>query len=797
MPESPLGTAAIETRAQELGRALLDAAEDYRPGPAERIEDWLLTTAVADERFRSRLLRYMDVLASLDFDASGAEAKRLAQEYFGATDFPGLPRALRWLLRIARDEHLPARLVGESARRSAEVFARRFITAPGEDSIREAISYLGEHHRTPSFDILGEAVLSEAEARAYLEAYLSLIGRLARDPAAGQRTTGDIPALQISLKLSSLTAHFSPVDPAGTVERVRGPLEAIAAAAREAGAGLAVDLEQYSYRDLTWDAFRAVFARGQRHGDWLDAGIVLQGYLRDSETHAEEIIAFARERGTPFQVRLVKGAYWDYETMTAAANRWPTAVHTDKAVTDAQFERLTVRLIEASPAIRLAVASHNARAHAVAEAHAESAGLPPGAIEHQTLYRTAEGMSRALARLGWPARDYVPVGELLPGMAYLVRRVLENSSQAGFLLQSRSGATPEELLRPPPDRAPGNPGPAQEAGAFPREPAAEWHNAAFRERFERAIEETRKRWGERYRLRAAPDLLRAEETLDIFSPSHPSGPPLGHVDFAGPEALERAITTARTGQPAWAATPVEERARILRAAAELLRQQAEEFAAWAVHGGGRDRADAYAEVEEAIDYLEYYSAQAESLFGAFGDRIEPHGVVAVIPPWNFLLAIPCGMTVAALAAGNAVILKPAEQTPLIALRLVALLYESGVPQDALDLPRWTRGDDRARARRGPTRLDGRVHRLAGRRYVDARGSGERGTRGRRHEGARRRDGRQEPDPRLRRRRPRRGGGGHRALRLRPREPEVLVRLPRAHPAANLRAAARPADRGHA
>src|SRR5690606_25841229 len=139
--------------------------------------------------------------------------------------------------------------------RSAEVFARRFITPPGENSIREAIAYLGEHGRTPSFDLLGEAVLSEAEASAYLEAYLGLIERLSNDPSAGQRTAGDIPTLQISLKLSSLTSHFSPVDPSGTVERVRGPLEAIASAARRAGVGLAVDLEQYTYRDLTWDAF--------------------------------------------------------------------------------------------------------------------------------------------------------------------------------------------------------------------------------------------------------------------------------------------------------------------------------------------------------------------------------------------------------------------------------------------------------------------------------------------------------------------------------------------------------------
>jgi RHH-type proline utilization regulon transcriptional repressor/proline dehydrogenase/delta 1-pyrroline-5-carboxylate dehydrogenase len=200
----------IEARTQELGRALIDAAEDYHPGPAERIEDWLLTNAVADDRVRVRLLRYMDVLASLDHDRHGDEAKRLAREYFGG-DFPSLPRPLRWLLRIARDEHLPAPVVGESARRSAELFARRFITPPGADTVRKTTEYLAGHGRTPSFDLLGEAVLSEAEALSYVERYLAMIDQLGRDPAAGLRTVGDIASLQLSIKLSSLTSLFTPV----------------------------------------------------------------------------------------------------------------------------------------------------------------------------------------------------------------------------------------------------------------------------------------------------------------------------------------------------------------------------------------------------------------------------------------------------------------------------------------------------------------------------------------------------------------------------------------------------------
>ena len=671
----------LEARTQAIGLELIEAASAYRPGPSERMQDWLLTHAVADDRFRSRLLRYMDVLAALDYDASGREAKRLAREYFGDS-FPDLPVALRWLLRVARNDQLPSRVVGESARRSAELFARRFITRPGRETVQATTALLAKHGRTPSFDLLGEAVLSHIEAESYIERYLALIEELSADPAAGIHTEGGIPALQVSLKLSSLTPHFAALDAAGTFERVRPALERIAGAARDAGVGLAVDMEQFDSRDLTWEIFTRVFARGEPLGDWPDAGVVLQAYLVEADRHAEAMAAFARARGTPFQVRLVKGAYWDYETITARANRWPSPVFTEKRATDAQFERVLATLVGAHPALRLAVASHNARAHARAEALAEAAALPPRTIEHQTLFRTAEGMSRALADLGWSTRDYVPVGELLPGMAYLVRRVLENSSQAGFLLQSRAGTPPEELLRPPP-REPAPPTLPRTEDGFERASAARWFDAAFRARFEDALTATRARWGEHFALNAGGHPLPALETLEIRSPSHPAAEPVGTVELAGIEATHAAIEVARTGLEAWSGLGASGRARVLREAARLLEARAAEFTAWVVHEGGRDRADAWAEVDEAIDVLRYYAAQAERLFGALGERLAPRGVVAVIPPWNFPLAIPCGMTAGALAAGNTAVLKPAEQTPLVALHLVALLHEAGVPANAL------------------------------------------------------------------------------------------------------------------
>lgn len=672
----------VEERTQRLGSELLAEAGQYRPGAAERVQDWLLGLTAANERFRGRLLRYLDVLASADHDSSGSEAKRLAAEYFG-DEFPELPRGLRWLLRLARDERVPARVMGESSRRAAELFARRFITPPGADTIARTIRQLRDHGRYPSFDLLGEAVLSEREAEAYLARYLGLIAQLARDPATGEVTPGGVFALQVSLKLSSLTSHFSPVDPEGTIARVRPPLEAIVESADRAGVGVTVDMEQFEYRDLTWELFTRTFARGERFGAWAGAGIVLQAYLRQAEEQAEAYVDFAYARGVPFQVRLVKGAYWDYETIVAEAAGWTPPVFTRKAETDAAFEAVLARLVGSHPALHVAVGSHNARAHALAEALAEASGLPDRAVEHQTLFRTAEGTSRALAQLGWSARDYVPSGELLPGMAYLVRRVLENSSQAGILLAGRTGAAPEELLRAPLALDQTAASRRTPAGGFTRAPEARWFDPDFRDAFEAALASTRARWGERFALRAGDAGLSAAETVEVHSPSYPAGKPVGFAEFADARGARRAIEVAASGSPAWAATPVAERASILRRAADLLEERGHEFAAWIVHEGGRDRAGAWTEIEEAIDYLRYYAMQAEALFAGFGDRIAPRGVVGVIPPWNFPLAIPCGMTAAALACGNAAILKPAEQTPLLGHRLAALLPEAGVPRDVL------------------------------------------------------------------------------------------------------------------
>lgn len=363
---------SLEGRVQQLGRALLGQARAYRPTPSERFQDWVMLLATREPTFRNSLLRFVDVLAALDFDSKGSHLKRLAREYF-ARPLPRLPPALKLTLALA-PHLLPAPLVAYLARGFTSLIARRFVAAPGR-GFSGALAYLERHHRYGSFDILGETVWSEEEADGYAQRYLRLIADLAARPGARQRTAGGKPRFEVSLKLSALAAHFTPADPAGTYRRIRERLEWIMSAARAAEIAVNIDLEQYEYRDLTWYLLEREAGRGGLFGSWDSVGIVIQGYLRDSLPFVERARRLAQDRGAPLHIRLVRGAYWDYEVVTAGYYHWPIPVFTQKSHTDRAYEELVVEVLCASPDLRLAIGSHNLRSHAFAESAREALGL--------------------------------------------------------------------------------------------------------------------------------------------------------------------------------------------------------------------------------------------------------------------------------------------------------------------------------------------------------------------------------------------------------------------------------------
>src|SRR5262249_36927636 len=278
-------------------------------------------------------------------------------------------------------------------------------------------------------DLLGEATITEEEAEKSQQEYFNLVRGLAREvnrwpevPLIDRDADGPLPRANVSVKLSSLYSQLDAIDPVGSSEAVRKRLRPILREARRQRAFVNFDMESHSHKDLTLRIFREVLDEDEFR-DWPDVGVAVQAYLRETENDLERMARWVEKRGTGVWVRLVKGAYWDYETTLAAAEGWPVPVWTVKSETDACYERCSAFLMRNHHLLRPALGSHNIRsiAHGLALAH--QLNLPPGRCEIQMLYGMAEPIKDALVSLKQRVRVYTPYGQLLPGMAYLVRRL--------------------------------------------------------------------------------------------------------------------------------------------------------------------------------------------------------------------------------------------------------------------------------------------------------------------------------------------------------------------------------------
>ncbi len=538
--------------------------------------------------------------------------------------------------------------------------------------------------------------------------------------------------------------------------------------------------------------------------------------MRDSAEIVQGLIHLARDRGTPFTVRLVKGAYWDYETILTAQEHWPPPVFLRKAETDAQFERLAKKIIDNWQWTRPALGTHNIRSIAVGMAAAEAAGLPATAVEIQVLHGMADSIRRAAVRQGYRVREYVPVGELIPGMAYLVRRLLENTANESFLrLTFAEHEDPESLLAPAGAKAGGR---RQRPRAPRRHPPRARAHAPVPERTARRLLAGSQPEAPWRRLSRPSPRAPAATTLSSstaprcrpVSGSPPSTRPIprqvvGRVAAASKAEVDRALDSAVGAFHFWRDTPAAERADILFKAAAAMRAQRFELAALEVMEAGKPWREADADVCEAIDFLEYYGremlrlSEVRQLSDVPGESdlyfYEPRGVAAVIAPWNFPLAIPTGMVAAALVAGNSVVFKPATPTPGARLRDGAHPARGGRARRGPQLPaRLGRRDRRlpgGRPARGPHRL----HREPRGGPLDHGQSKRRRSGATQHQAGHHRDGRQERHHRRHRRRPGRGRRGSAGLGLRLCRAEVLGLQPRGGPRHHLRPVPPPSHAG--
>jgi RHH-type proline utilization regulon transcriptional repressor/proline dehydrogenase/delta 1-pyrroline-5-carboxylate dehydrogenase len=702
----------LETLTRAVGRDIFSRIEGDGLLPFSRRwwDERLLEWSMQDEAVKVQLFRFIDVLPLLQ-SASGIA--RHLREYFAEAG-PHLAPWMRWGLRWLPTNGWSGRLLARTARHNAERLARRFIAGASVAEAGAAALQLRRRSLAFTIDLLGEATVTEAEADRYQHEYLELIAGLARAASTWEPIdridrdeTGPLPHVNVSVKLSSLYSQFDPIDPAGTSAAVRARLRPILDSARRHGAFVNVDMEQYAFKDLTLRIFREVFEE-QAFRDWPDVGIAIQAYLHDTGADLGQLAQWAQQRGTPVWVRLVKGAYWDYETVNAAQQGWPVPVFTDKWQTDASYERAAGFLLEQQAWLHPAFGSHNIRSLAFALARAQTLGLPRSSYEIQMLYGMAEPLQQALVDLGCRVRVYAPVGQLLPGMAYLVRRLLENTANESFLRASFTEHVPEEELLMNPlhrtsgstvmteaqqrdgnhmahssDRATGPP----HAESFHNEPLTDFSREDARHAMEKALAEVAARLGRSYPPVINHEPVVTERTIESLNPSH-HRQTVGQCGRATPAHAELALSKAQAAFPAWRDTDPNERADYLVRAAEIVRRRRFELAAWQVCECGKQWREADADVAETIDYCAYYAAEMRRLAAPRHRDLpgeenayfyEPRGVVVVIAPWNFPLAILCGMTTAALVTGNTVVMKPAEQSAVIGALLMDVFREARLP----------------------------------------------------------------------------------------------------------------------
>ena len=674
----------VERLTQQIGGELLGVAMEQRGGvlSSRFWSDRFIRWAMQDPGFKVQLFRFVDVLPMLP--GSGLIHQHLL-EYLnqpGVTMPPGVEVGLK-VGGVAKG------LLAAAVVNRIKAMAGNFIVGADAASALPRLRRLWDNGVGFSIDLLGEACVSRQEAAEYRRRYGELIAALPERVGRWPPTAclefdhlGPIPRSNVSIKITAIDARVDPIDFEGSIGRLLEALQPILEAAAKENVCVTFDMEQYALKDLTIELFQRCCEQVE-----FPAGLAIQAYLRSGEDDARRIVEWTQRSGRQVVVRLIKGAYWDYEVIHAEELGWPVPVWTAKADTDACFERMTNLLVAAIPrrqgegGVKLAVGSHNIRSIARALALVEERGLPESALEVQMLFGMADQLKGAILDRGLRLREYVPVGEMLPGMAYLVRRLLENTSNQSWLRAGFFGDEPITALMASPPAA---------AEADDARPPRQGAAAAERHRLTAAIAglgDGRPFFNEPLR-----DFSRHDER-ERFRQAIASAEVAAVANDGTIEQAAQAVARAAGALPAWRATDARVRAAMLVQAAAVMRDRRDVLSGVVIREAGKPWRDADADVCEAIDYLEFYARAAVELFrprrlGQFVGELnetwhEPRGVAAVISPWNFPLAIAAGMTSAALATGNTVILKPAEQTPAIARLMTEILWLAGVPGEVL------------------------------------------------------------------------------------------------------------------
>jgi len=698
----------LESKIKARGRDFFDLISDEAPSLfnkswwSGKVMDWCMR----NESFKVQLFRFVDVLPYL---TTGESLSRHIQEYFGGQD-QDVPSVLKWGAKTAGlGGKVAGKILAGTIRANIEGLAKQYIIGANTKEAINVLTKLRKDNFAFTVDILGEATVSKEEAEQYQLSYVQLLDALKREESRWESlgdTGSDLdwshaPKLYISVKPSSLYSQATPMDFKGSVEAICNRFKPILAKAKEMGAFVRIDMEHYEYKDMTLEVYRRLRS-SPAFRDYSNLGLVLQSYLRDTDQDLDNLLAWARSEALPCSIRLVKGAYWDYETVIAKQNGWSVPVYTVKADTDLAFERQARKILENHDICHLACGSHNVRSISVVLEMARALEVPEDRYEFQVLYGMAEPVRKALLKIAKRVRLYCPYGELLPGMAYLVRRLLENTANESFLRQTFSEDTdiaklleaPGEILKSvSAGSEPSSLTHFQVAGEtkldpFRNEPAVDFTRPEVRSAFPEAIAQVRKSLEHTYPLLIGEEEIKTDDTLPSVNPAKPAEV-VGYVCQAGRKEIDSAVAAARGAFPFWRDISPEDRARYLFRAADIARKRIYNLAAWQVLEVGKQWDQAHADIAEAIDFLEYYGREMIRLgtkrrMGRAPGELnhyfyQPKGLAAIIAPWNFPLAISCGMASAAIVAGNCVLYKPSGLSSVVGFTLAQIFRDAGLP----------------------------------------------------------------------------------------------------------------------
>jgi RHH-type proline utilization regulon transcriptional repressor/proline dehydrogenase/delta 1-pyrroline-5-carboxylate dehydrogenase len=663
-----------------------------------KVMDW----AMKNEDFKVQMFRFVDVLPYLNTSES---LSRHIEEYFAGED-SDIPEVLKWGAgKTNFAGGLVAKVLNKTIRSNIESMARQFIIGQTAKEAVKGIRKLRKDGFAFVIDLLGEATVSEAEADAYRDGYLEVLDALEQEApnwkaldSGDDMDWGSQPKVNVSIKPSAFYSQAKPQDIEGSVQGMMRRVEPVLQKVKNMGGFLCIDMEQLKYKDITLELYKRLRSAPE-HRDYPHLGIVIQAYLQDSDKDLEELIQWARQENLPISVRLVKGAYWDYETVLAKQNGWEVPVWLRKPESDIAFERQSKMILENADICHYACGSHNIRSIAAVMEMARALGVSEDRYEFQVLYGMAEPVRQGLRKVAGRVRLYCPYGELIPGMAYLVRRLLENTANESFLRQSFAEEADIQRLMENPALTlareiecaaqPARTRPTQHGlEPFKNFPPADFTIPEQRQAFPMATDKVRQNLGQTYPLFINGQDIRTDDVMDSLNPADPDEL-IGRVCQAGVPEVDQAIDAAYQAWLSWRDVPHQQRADVLLKAAAIARQRAYELSVIQTLEVGKQWDQAYADVGEAIDFIEYYAREMlrlgppRRMGNAPGEDsryfYQGKGPAAVIAPWNFPLAISAGMCSAAIAAGCPVVYKPSGLSSVIGHGLVDIFREAGLP----------------------------------------------------------------------------------------------------------------------